>query len=236
VLPTRGHRREEICIHHASILQPSDRAIREGLPVTGVPRLLLDLASTVRLRTLERTLERAARLGLLDLIEIDSLLGRAGRPPGRGALRSALDLHREPAFARSGLERRFLKLVRASDLPMPAANTYVSGFELDMYWEAERFAVELDGYETHGTRAAFEQDRVRQEELKLAGIEMVRFTARRIVDEPEAVIKRLGTLLERRRRELAAAAAFSTGTAISRGPRRDAVGTRGPRRRQRPPR
>ena len=29
-------------------------------------------------------------------------------------------------------------------------NFNVAGFELDAYWEAERFAVELDVYETHG--------------------------------------------------------------------------------------
>ncbi len=49
-----------------------------------------------------------------------------------------------------------------------------------MYWARERFAVELDSFEFHRGRAAFERDRVRQEELKLAGIEMIRVTSRRI--------------------------------------------------------
>jgi very-short-patch-repair endonuclease len=152
-------------------------------------------------RRLEMALDRSERLGLFDLSEIDRLLERAGHHPGVTRLRRALDLHREPAFTRSGLERRFLKLVREAGLPKPSTTVFVAGFELDIFWEAERFAVELDGYEFHRGRREFEADRVRQEELKLAGIEMVRLTARRVADEPKKVMERVAALLERRRRE-----------------------------------
>ncbi|HWN73235.1 MAG TPA: hypothetical protein VNN15_05460, partial [Solirubrobacterales bacterium] len=81
-------------------------------------------------------------------------------------------------------------------------NFYVAQYELDAYWPDLRFAVELDLFETHGTRAAFERDRRRQEELKLLGIEMIRITAPRLRREPEAVIGNLKTLLDRRRAEL----------------------------------
>jgi Protein of unknown function (DUF559). len=81
-------------------------------------------------------------------------------------------------------------------------NTFVAGHEIDAYWAPERFAVELDGYETHRTRAAFERDPLRQEELKLAGIDSVRFTARRIEREPGRVAERLSLLLAQRRRDL----------------------------------
>jgi very-short-patch-repair endonuclease len=64
------------------------------------------------------------------------------------------------------------------------------------------FAVELDLFETHGTRAAFERDCRRQEELKLLGIEMIRVTAPRLKREPQAVIRNLAVLLARRRAEL----------------------------------
>jgi hypothetical protein len=43
-----------------------------------------------------------------------------------------------------------------------------------------RFAVELDTFETHGGREAFERDRKRQEDLKLAGVEMTPITAHRL--------------------------------------------------------
>ena len=70
-----------------------------------------------------------------------------------------------------------------------------------MYWENERFGVELDTYAFHGGRQAFERDRLRQEELKLNGIETIRVTGRRFDREPDAVIERLALLLTRRRRE-----------------------------------
>ncbi len=82
-------------------------------------------------------------------------------------------------------------------------NYNVAGLELDAYWPDLRFAVELDVFETHGSRAAFERDRRRQEELKLLGIEMIPITAPRLEREQEAVIRNLATLLQRRRQELA---------------------------------
>ena len=73
------------------------------------------------------------------------------------------------------------------------------------YWPDLRLAVELDLFETHGSHAAFERDRRRQEELKLLGIEMIRITAPRLKREPENVIRNLATLLTRRRAEIGAA-------------------------------
>jgi very-short-patch-repair endonuclease len=80
-------------------------------------------------------------------------------------------------------------------LPQPRTNFVVEGFELDCYWPEFRFAVELDVFETHGTRAAFERDRKRQEDLLLAGIAMTRVTGPRLAREPDAVIARIARLL-----------------------------------------
>jgi very-short-patch-repair endonuclease len=83
-------------------------------------------------------------------------------------------------------------------------NFNVAGYERDIFWSQERFVVELDVYETHGTRAAFESDRHRQEELKLIGIEMIRVTEPRFDREPAEVLGRIARLLAQRRRELGA--------------------------------
>lgn len=201
-VPARGHGRQGIHVHHLPRLATEDRAVEEGLPTTAMPRTLLDRAATTTRKGVERDLDRAERLGLLDPGAIDHLLARAGKHPGVAKLRAGMELHRDPAYTRSWLERRFLQLVRKSGLPIPSTNVFIAGFELDMYWERERFAVELDGYEFHGSRKSFESDRRRQEELKLAGIEMVRFTARRVEAEPAQVSQRLSALLERRRLEI----------------------------------
>jgi hypothetical protein len=197
--------RPPIALHHACALTPEDRALREGIPVTAPPRTLLDLAATVRADRLQRALERSEELGLFDLGAVDSVLARNLGHSGAGRLRRAITLYRPSPFTRSNLERRFLELVSERGLPRPVANLNEVGFELDVYWPRERFAVELDLFETHGTRAAFERDRLRQEELKLAGIEMIRVTGRRLDREPGEVVERIAALLERRRRDLARA-------------------------------
>lgn len=147
-------------------------------------------------------LERTEELSLFDLRRVEVLLSRTVGHPGHGRLRRAIELYREPAFTRSGLERRFLDLVDGAGLPRPVTAFNVAGHELDVYWPQERFAVELDVFETHGTRAAFERDRLRQEDLKLAGVEMIRVTGRRLEREPRQVLGRLARLLEQRRRGL----------------------------------
>lgn len=198
-LPARGHRRSGIHIHHSTILEPADRLIQEGVPVTSVARTLLDCAARARRRTIDGLLERTERLGLLDISAIEEILARSGRHRGKRPLRHSLDLYRDPVFSRAGTERRFLQLVLEAGLPRPAINNVVAGHEVDAYWERERFAVELDGFETHRTRAAFERDPIRIEDLKLAGIDAIRITARRIEREPDQVASRLKALLEKRR-------------------------------------
>ncbi|HEX4465224.1 MAG TPA: hypothetical protein VH042_11350 [Solirubrobacterales bacterium] len=134
------------------------------------------------------------------MIEIDSLTARSGGFRGVARLREALEIHRTPAFTRSGLERHFLAVVKRAGLPRPEMNLFVEGYELDAYWRDARFAVELDTYDYHGGHAAFEHDRIRQENLKLAGIEMTRITGVRLGREPTAVARRLRQLLELHRR------------------------------------
>jgi very-short-patch-repair endonuclease len=183
-------------------LVDEDCAVCDGIPVTAVPCTLLDLASILSPERLDRALERSEELNLFDLRPMDALLARAGGHPGAGRLRRALALYRPPPFTRSGLERRFLELVRRAALPRPSTGFNVAGYELDAYWDPERFAVELDIYETHGSRAAFESDRIRQENLKLQGVEMIRVTGRRLDREPNEVIQRVARLLKQRRRQL----------------------------------
>lgn len=169
--------------------------------MTSPARTLLDLAATSKPRLLSHCIDRAKRLERLDLPEIDALLGQQRGAPGSPALQTALALYRAPVFDRAKSELLLLDLVKRAGLPTPALNTWVERFEIDAYWEAERFAVEVDGWETHGGRKAFEDDRVRMEEMALAGIFAIRISARRIEQRPREVGDRLRSLLEQRRRQ-----------------------------------
>lgn len=193
--------RAKIRIHSAQALQPEDRDLQERVPVTTVPRTLLDFAASDHFY-LPYALDNAHRLGLLDLIAMDALLTRSKGFRGVARLRTQLEYFRPRGITRSRLERRFRRLIREAGLPRPATNLFIEGFELDVYWPHERFAVELDTYDYHGDPKSFETDRLRHEELKLAGIEMVRVTGERLDREPGAVMRRIERLLDQRRRQL----------------------------------
>jgi predicted transcriptional regulator of viral defense system len=198
--PTRQRAKRDFVVHFAR-LEPEDRAVVDGIPVTSVARTVLDLAPSESTRGLHQMMDRAEERKTFDLRRFDRLLARAGGHPGRVKLRSALDTFKpETATLRSDLERRFRDLVLAAGLPRPATNVFVAGYELDAYWEAEGFAVELDVYATHGSRHSFEQDRERQDDLLLAGIELIRVTGVRLDREPRETIARVAAHLDRRRR------------------------------------
>lgn len=168
------------------------------IPVTALPRTLLDLGATESFGHLRRSFERSEELKLFDLGPVESLLDRTRGHHGWGRLRRAIALYRPVPFTRSGFERRFLEALLANGLPRPATNYAEAGYELDFYWPEHRFAVELDSYATHGTQASFERDRLRQEDLKLAGIEITRVTDVRFHREPAAVLGRVARLLAQR--------------------------------------
>lgn len=197
--PVARRPRLPVRIHRARRLLEVDREVVEGVPVTAVPRLLLDMAAAVQYEHLEKLVERSEERGLFDLRAVEDLLARTVGHHGHRRLRRAIALYRPSSFTRSDLEKRFLELVLAAGLPQPRTNYVEHGFELDCYWPEHRFAVELDVFETHGTRAAFERDRKRQEDLLLLGIQMTRVTGPRLEREPGEVIRRVARLLEQGR-------------------------------------
>jgi len=191
--------RPPLRLHEARTLAPEDRTLRANIPVTSLPRTLLDLAATVRFEWLEKMIERSEDLELFDLRAVEELLERTVGHQGHGRLRRAIALYKPSSFTRSTLEKRFLELCLEACLPQPRTNFVIHGFELDCYWPKHHFAVELDVYETHGSRAAFERDRMRQEDLLLHGIVSTRVTGPRLDREPREVMERIARLLDQRR-------------------------------------
>jgi Transcriptional regulator, AbiEi antitoxin/Protein of unknown function (DUF559) len=169
-------------------------AKHRGLPVTTVPRTLLDLGSVLSARQLRRALAEAAYRGLLDLAELESVLGR-GRPGSR-ALRGAL-AHHLPALALtlSELEQRFLELCDLAGLPPPEVNARVGRMRVDMLWREASVAVELDGAAAHGGWAAIKRDREREMALRARRYQVVRYTWDQVTTRPEDVLTDLRRLL-----------------------------------------
>ncbi|MBS1679544.1 MAG: type IV toxin-antitoxin system AbiEi family antitoxin domain-containing protein [Actinobacteria bacterium] len=190
--PPRG-----VVRHRARNLDEVDRAVVDGIPVTSVARTLLDLAWKLRPDQLRRVLARAEDLGLFDLEAIHEVIERNRGHRGAQRLRFALAIYERPIWTRSEFERRFVEHLVAGGLPRPATGWTEVGHEVDVYWPEHRFGIELDAFETHGTRAAFEVDRERDLDFALAGIRTVRITERKFHREPEAVVALVATLLSR---------------------------------------
>ena len=191
-----GRSRRGIAVHATRSLAPREVGTCEGIPCTSPARTLVDLAGVLDRRRLQRALERSLELRIFDRRLVDAALeGSSGRR-GIGVLRRLLaELPDDPAPVRSTLERRFLALVRASGLPLPAVNARIGGYEVDFHWPQARLIVETDGRATHDTPHQFERDRRRDLDLTLAGWHVIRVGWRQVVHEPSRVVAMLRSRL-----------------------------------------
>ena len=108
-----------------------------------------------------------------------------------------------PTLTESELEEAFLALCRKTALPAPEVNAWMtlpdgSAIKVDFLWRGERLAVETDGHPFHRTRQSRERDTKRDQLLRLAGFEPVRFTGRQVAVEKEWVTRTLLALASRR--------------------------------------
>jgi very-short-patch-repair endonuclease len=99
---------------------------------------------------------------------------------------------------RTELEERLLALCRRHRLPQPEVNVRVDQFEVDFLWRPQRLIVEVDGWDAHRSRSAFEEDRARDARLAVLGYEVVRFTWRQATDDARGVAKIIRSLLRAR--------------------------------------
>lgn len=101
--------------------------------------------------------------------------------------RTRIDLGYGPERTRSDLEREFLKLCRAHEIPKPEVNVKVGPYEVDFLWREPRLVVEVDGYGYHSSRASFRSDRARDRYLAGRGLTVLRFADEELNDVPLAV-------------------------------------------------
>jgi predicted transcriptional regulator of viral defense system len=212
-LPSRSARpRPGIDVHTSTTLVPADVTAIDGIPCTSLPRTLLDLAEVVDERAIAKAVDQAEVLRKFDLRAVDEVLSRAAGRRGAAVLKRVLAEYEGPTLTDRELEERFFALCRSAALPKPAVNEWITldrgiAYKADFLWRAERLIVETDGWGSHGTRQAFENDRRRDRRLSVAGWTVVRFTWRDVEREPGEVVETLARLWEARSgRRLAGAA------------------------------
>lgn len=195
VTAPRGRAGRKGIVLHKGRIHKEDRAMRDAIPVTSVARTLFDLAEVVDEHRLERAFEEADRLGLLQMRALERVCARGNGRRALAPIRRLVSAAYLPPSTRSPLEDRFVAFCREHNLPPPATNTSVLGFEVDALWPDARLIVELDGFAYHGHRAAFERDRARDAALQAAGYKVIRLTHRRLDENSHAVATQLRRLL-----------------------------------------
>jgi very-short-patch-repair endonuclease len=176
-------------VHRSRILEPRDVRIKLGLQVVSPARALLDIAPEASYRQLELAFDRGIVDRVLRPADVADVLTRAGGHRGRKRL--ATVLARQTAgttMTRSEAEERVLALIRSARLAEPLVNATVAGYEVDFYWPQDQFALEMDGFQYHSGRGAFERDRRKDNDLRKAGVTAMRTTWWQLEAEPYALV------------------------------------------------
>ena len=189
-------RRSGVRVRRRPTLADAHVTEREGVPVTGLVQTLVDLAAVHKRPVVERAVNEADRLGLIDPPTLRRALEVHRWEPGVRPLRTMLD-RRTFRLSRSDLELLFLPLATEVGLPLPLTKQWVNGFEVDFYWPDLGFVVETDGLQYHRTPAEQARDRLRDQAHTAAGMTNLRFTHEQVRYEPEYVRAILATTAAR---------------------------------------
>src|SRR3954469_2651909 len=176
-------------------IDPIDRATHRGIPVTAVPRTLIDLAADLSLGALARACHEAGvRYRLTPAHLADALARRPRNTPGAPNLRRIVDGDARVTLSR--LERRFLELLGEHGLPLPRTNRPAGAYHVDCRWPDRRVTVELDSYRFHHSRHAWEQDRRRERDARARGDDFRRYTWADVFEQPAQMLAELRRLLD----------------------------------------
>lgn len=186
-VPTLAHRRRPgIVIHRVARLHPLDTTVWHAIPITSVPRVLLDLAPRLSPSDLTRACHEAWVHHRTTPAQVEACIARNPGKRGAAKLRCALGTD----VTLSNLENAFLVLLREHGLPLPRTNIDRHGDKVDCHWPPHDLTVELHSYRFHATRRAFEQDTARRRRSH-----HIAFTYGDVVENGAATIAELRQLL-----------------------------------------
>jgi hypothetical protein len=174
-------------------LDRRDVSVARAIPITTVPRTLVDLAASLALDPLARACHEAEVRHRVTPMAIEGSLARRPNVPGAGVLREILGGRVHVTLSK--LERAFLAVLRTARLPLPQTNRFVDCRYVDCRWPEYRLTVELDSYSYHHTRHAWEQDRRREREARARGDEFRRYTYGDVTEDQSLMLAELRELL-----------------------------------------
>jgi very-short-patch-repair endonuclease len=164
-----------------------------GIPVTDPVQTLIDLATELPPLRLERAVNEADKLDLVDPETLRRELDGHKGEPGVRKLATLLDRHTF-RLSDSDLEVLFRPLAMAAGFPRPLSKQWILGYEVDFHFPDHDLIVETDGLRYHRTPSQQARAAKRDQTHTAAGLYVLRFTHWQIAhaaDEVTDVLRRL---------------------------------------------
>ncbi len=178
--------REGLAVRARPSLPDRSVVARHGIPVTAPVQTLVDLATELMELRLERAVNEADKLDLVDPEALRGALDAYVGMPGVKPLRTLLDRHTF-RLSDSDLEILFRPLALAADLPLPLTKHWVLGHETDFFFPDHGLIVETDGLRYHRTPSQQARMARRDQKHTAAGFTVLRFTHWQIAHAPNEV-------------------------------------------------
>lgn len=171
-----------------------------AIPITTVPRTLVDVAAELTLEALARACHQAGVKYGVTPKHVEAVLRRRPNSPGAAKLRAVMT--GDAPVLLSELERAFLELLRDAGLPLPKTNRPAGSHYVDCRWPDHGLTVELNSYKFHNSRHSWEQDYRRRREARARRDEFRTYTWADVFEEPAPMLAELRELLSRAGRPL----------------------------------
>lgn len=188
-----------IHVTRSRTLRPVDRCLVGQVPATTLPRTVIDSATVLEPPGIRAMLIDARQQRRMDLARVARRLLDMGPVRHSGELRrqiGELDRH----VVDSVLEGDVRKLLRDAGLPPPHPKPYpvrVAGrtVAVDIAWPELQIGIEVDGYGSHSSRRAMDNDHRKQNALVRQGWQILRVSWDRVVSDPDGFVAEVTVLL-----------------------------------------
>lgn len=178
---------------HSRAITRNEKIVVRAVPVTTVPRTLVDLAGALAVEELTVVCHEAGIRHRTSPGHVEAVLRLHPKSPGIGNLRRVV--HGEEKLTLSQLETRFLRVMRRSRLPLPVTNRVATVRLVDCRWPEHRLTVELDSFTFHNSRQSWQQSYHREREAYARGDQFRRYTWADVTEDSRAMLAELRDLL-----------------------------------------
>lgn len=190
-------RQRGLILHRTTTpIDTAEVSLVSGLPVSTVPRLLVEVAADADRAELDELLAAAVRNDGFHPQRLEAALQRHGGRRGLARLKATADYYRPLPDRKSELERDFdREHSRRPEIPACERNVVLHGWEIDCLWREQGVVLELDGRRYHTARLDFDKDRHKDTALQLKGLRPMRVSYWMWCDGKERVLADLLSLL-----------------------------------------